>query len=107
MDEIDFGHKPQKKELDLLTEEVEGLLTQRRKRREKIDDLTRTFTDSLFQALQTAVYDLRKRGLTELGEPRLIDHPAGGGRRALQIPYRGLGHHFRAADRRRPAQYPR
>jgi hypothetical protein len=91
MDEIDFGHKAEKKELDHLMDEVETLLIARRKRRERIEKLSKTFTENLFQALQSAVYELRKKGLTELGEPRLIDHPAGGGKHALQIPIEDWG----------------
>jgi hypothetical protein len=68
-----------------LVAEMEIVLKDRRSRRQRIIELTKVFTELLFQGLQTAVLDLRQRGLTELGEPRLVDHPAGG-RRALQIP---------------------
>ncbi|HLV37007.1 MAG TPA: hypothetical protein VKY59_17920 [Spirillospora sp.] len=84
---MDFGLEDrQKKELDNTIAELQQLLLERRKQRNHLNELTRNFTDRLFAALQSAVLDLRERGLTELGEPRLIDHPAGGGRRALQIP---------------------
>lgn len=68
-----------------LVAEMESSLKDRRSHRQRIIELTKVFTELLFQGLQTAVLDLRERGLTELGEPRLIDHPAGG-RRVLQIP---------------------
>jgi hypothetical protein len=58
---------------------------QRRQQRAFLQQQTSEFTQALFEALQTAVLECREQGLTELGEPRLIDHPAGGGRRALQI----------------------
>lgn len=65
--------------------DIEGILLERRKQREFVRKQTQLFTDALFNALKTAVYELRERGLSEFGEPRLIDHPAGAGRRALQI----------------------
>ena len=80
---IDVEHHDDR-QLKALIADVEELLKRRREQRQRITDLTKAFTESLFQALQAAVYDLRQRGLTELGEPRLIDHPAGG-RRALQL----------------------
>lgn len=79
-----LDQQEEKKSHERLIAEVEAVIIDRRKRRERILELTKTFTELLFQGLQTAVYDLRERGLVELGEPRLIDHPAGG-RRALQI----------------------
>lgn len=83
LEQHDLEHR-KKKSHERLVKEVETVLMARRSRRERILELTQSFTEQLFQGLQTAVYDLRQRGLTELGEPRLIDHPAGS-RRALQI----------------------
>jgi hypothetical protein len=81
----------QKKQLDYTIEELERVLLERRKQREHVASLTRNFCDRLFTALQTSVLEMRSRGLNELGEPRFIDHPAGGGRRALQIPIEDWG----------------
>ncbi len=64
---------------------LETILLQRRSQRSYLQQQTVAFTEALFGALQSAILDCRARGLTELGEPRLIDHPAGGSRRALQI----------------------
>ncbi|HEX2907394.1 MAG TPA: hypothetical protein VHO69_11070 [Phototrophicaceae bacterium] len=64
---------------------LETILIQRRTQRNFLQKQTNVFTDSLFGALQAVVLECRDKGLVELGEPRLIDHPAGGGRRALQI----------------------
>lgn len=83
----DFGLEDrEKKALALAVEELERILLERRRQREFVTNLTKNFSEKLFNALKTAIYDLRERGLIELGEPRLIDHPAGGGRRALQVP---------------------
>jgi hypothetical protein len=73
-------------ELQRMIEEMETVLGQRRQRRERVIKHTQEFASRLFKGLQTAAYELRKRGLEEIGEPRLLDHPAGNGRHALQVP---------------------
>jgi hypothetical protein len=65
---------------------LENILLNRREQRAYLNQQTASFAESLFGALQQVVYECRERGLAELGEPRLVEHPAGGGRRALQIP---------------------
>lgn len=65
---------------------LERVLLARREQRNYLDQQTSDFADALFSALHQAVYDCQERGLAELGEPRYLEHPAGGGRRALQIP---------------------
>jgi hypothetical protein len=87
MDEFGLDNFEQRKQthLEQTMQDAEAILLRRRKERELINDRTKKFTDLLFQALQAAIVDLRERGLTELGEPRYIDHPAGGGRKALRI----------------------
>ncbi|MBL8162784.1 MAG: hypothetical protein JNJ61_12425 [Anaerolineae bacterium] len=65
---------------------LESILLARRGQREYLVQQTAAFTDALFTALQTVIYECQDRGLSELGEPRLIEHPAGAGRRALQVP---------------------
>jgi hypothetical protein len=86
-----LGWKIVRKALDYTIEELERIVLERRKQREYVGNLTKNFSDRLFTAIQTAVVELRRRGLNELGEPRLIDHPAGGGRRALQVPIEDWG----------------
>ena len=66
--------------------ELDSLIAERRHQRDYIQKQMTLFTNSLFSALQTVIYEARQRGMDELGEPRFIDHPAGGSRRALQIP---------------------
>ncbi|MBZ0291448.1 MAG: hypothetical protein K8L99_02670 [Anaerolineae bacterium] len=66
--------------------ELESLIQERRQEREFVNKQLNLFTNALFSALQSVVIEARERGLTEMGEPRLVEHPAGGGRRALQIP---------------------
>lgn len=80
----DFQPRPSNKTDDAF-KTLETILLQRRQQRGYLQQQTATFTEALFSALQTAILDCRARGLVELGEPRLIEHPAGGGRRALQI----------------------
>lgn len=65
---------------------LESILLARRGQREYLVQQTTAFADALFTALQTVIYECQDRGLSELGEPRLIEHPAGAGRRALQVP---------------------
>jgi len=65
---------------------LEEIFTQRRAQRDYLTSRVSAFIDALFATFQTVVEECRQRGITELGEPRLVDHPAGGGRRALQIP---------------------
>jgi len=87
MDEFGLSSYEERKQsqLENSVQQAETILLKRRKEREKITELTEKFTDILFKALQGAIYDLRERGLNEMGEPRYIDHPAGGGRKALRI----------------------
>jgi hypothetical protein len=66
--------------------ELDAILAERRHQRDYIQNQTQKFTNGLFSALQTVIYEARQRGMNELGEPRFIDHPAGNGRRALQVP---------------------
>lgn len=77
-------HQPKKEEKAFSS--LERMLLERRQQRSYIQKQTTLFVDSLFAALRTVIYECRERGLAELGEPRLIDHPAGGARRALQLP---------------------
>lgn len=81
----DFQTRDSNKSSENAYKTLETILLQRRQQRAFLQKQTVAFTDALFGALQTAVLDCRERGLIELGEPRLIDHPAGGGRRALQL----------------------
>ncbi len=83
-DEFQVTHQPKKEEKAYNS--LERILLERRQQRAYIQKQTIMFVDSLFAALRTVIYECRERGLVELGEPRLIDHPAGGNRRALQIP---------------------
>ena len=76
----------QKTEIQKVQSDMETVLSERRKQREYVRQQTQQFADSLFNALQAVAYECREKGLTEIGEPRLIDHPAGGGKRGLQIP---------------------
>lgn len=76
----------QKSEIQKVQAEMESVLSERRKQREYVRQQTQQFTDALFNALQAVAIECREKGLTEIGEPRLIDHPAGAGKRALQIP---------------------
>lgn len=83
---MDFQTRDEEKPIENALKTLETILTQRRSQRAFLQKQTAAFTEGLFGALQAAVVECRQRGLTELGEPRLIEHPAGGGRRALQIP---------------------
>jgi hypothetical protein len=67
-------------------QQIENILLERREQRNFLVRQTQLFVDNLFSALKEAVYTCRERGLTELGEPRMVEHPSGGSRRALQIP---------------------
>ena len=81
----DFHTRDSSKAVDSAYKMLETILLQRREQRAFLQNQTSAFTDALFGALQTAVLECREKGLVELGEPRLIEHPSGGGRRALQL----------------------
>ena len=85
MSDFDLTDDRSQKERDQAIAEIERLLAERRSQREFVTVQTEVFTEKLFNAIHAAVLDLRRRGMSELGEPRIIDHPAGGGRRALQL----------------------
>ena len=85
MSDFDLTDDRPQKERDRTIEEIGRILQERRSQREFVSVQTEAFTDKLFTALHTAVHDLRGRGMSELGEPRTIEHPAGGGRRAFQL----------------------
>jgi hypothetical protein len=61
-------------------------LAERRKQRDFVTQQTAKFVELFFSAFKTVVQEAREKGMTELGEPRMIDHPAGKEYRALQIP---------------------
>jgi hypothetical protein len=65
---------------------LENTLIARRDQRAYLNEQTETFAEALFVALQQVIYECQDHGLAELGQPRFLEHPAGGGRRALQIP---------------------
>lgn len=83
-DDFHTAHHPKQEEKAFAS--LERILLSRRSERDYIQKKTIQFVDSLFSALRTVIYECRERGLSELGEPRLVDHPAGGNRRALQVP---------------------
>jgi hypothetical protein len=83
---IEYNPLADAKQTEKAYKVLEKVLLARRDQRLYLDEQTETFADSLFVALQQAIYECQERGLTELGEPRYLEHPAGGGRRALQIP---------------------
>lgn len=85
MTDFDLTDNRPQKERDQTIAEIERVLGERRKQRQFVIRQTEAFTEKLFNALHAAVLDLRQRGMTEMGEPRTIEHPAGGGRRAFQV----------------------
>jgi hypothetical protein len=82
---VNFDYHKEKQPHESAYQTLESILLMRREQRSYLIQQTTLFSEALFGAIQTAIYECRERGLTELGEPRLIDHPAGGGRRALQV----------------------
>jgi hypothetical protein len=85
MVDFDLSENRQQKERDIAIAEIEKLITERRNQRQFVISQTKEFTERLFEALKMGTLHLRDRGLTELGEPRMVEHPAGNGRQALQI----------------------
>lgn len=84
---VDFDlpeNRPQRQR-EAAIDEIEKMITERRRQRQFVLDKTQEFTERLYSAMRNAIRLLRERGLTELGEPRLVDHPAGASRQALQI----------------------
>jgi hypothetical protein len=83
---VEYNPQADSKQTEKAYKTLEGVLLNRREQRGYLNEQTEIFADSLFAAMQQAVYECQERGLTELGEPRYLEHPAGAGRRALQIP---------------------
>jgi hypothetical protein len=69
-----------------LQSEMSDIILRRRKEREYVTECTTQFVQGLFGALRQVSQTLRDQGLHELGEPRLVDHPAGNGLKGLQVP---------------------
>ncbi len=82
---VDFNQNREHQAEDAI-KSLENVLLARREQRDFLARQVSAFSEGLFASLQAVVLECRERGLTELGEPRLLEHPAGGGRRALQIP---------------------
>lgn len=82
---VDFNQNRERQAEDAI-KSLENVLLARREQRDFLARQVSAFSEGLFASLQAVVLECRERGLTELGEPRLLEHPAGGGRRALQIP---------------------
>lgn len=85
-DEFDSLSPSREKLAQQALQDIEGVILDRRKQRQFVQQQTNEFVRELFSALHAVVVECRERGLSELGEPRYIEHPAGGARRALQIP---------------------
>jgi hypothetical protein len=60
-------------------------LEKRKALKDAIEKLTREFTRQLFGALESSIQSLSASGVSSLGKPRRIAHPAGDWRQALQI----------------------
>lgn len=82
---VSQADKKQIEQLEKHRKNIESLLLERRKQREFVLKQLQVFCDGLFGAIITVVEEVRALGVTELGKPRLIDHPAGTGK-ALNIP---------------------
>lgn len=76
----------EEKQIEKAFHQLQKVLTDRREQRNYLNQQTAAFTEALFSALGEVIYECREQGLLELGEPRLLEHPAGGGRTALQVP---------------------
>ncbi len=67
-------------------EEIREVLTQRARDQERLEYLLEIFANRLFAGFEEAVKIAQAEGVTGLGEPRYLKHPAGGWRRVLQLP---------------------
>jgi hypothetical protein len=81
-----YQQRDQTKESAKALSTIEEIFNQRRTQRDYLNQQTTAFVEALFATFNTVIEECRQRGITEFGEPRMIDHPAGGGKRALQIP---------------------
>ncbi len=90
----DYQRQDSSKEAAKALATMEEIFSQRRAQREYLNNQTQAFVDALFSAFKTVIDECRQRGMIEFGDPRLIDHPAGGGRRALQIAIEDWGVFF-------------
>lgn len=65
------------RQVEQALQDIEHVLLERRQQRQFVLKQTTLFVTELFNALQVVVHECRERGLTELGEPRLIEHQIG------------------------------
>jgi hypothetical protein len=75
------SHQDDERPLDTLKKE----LTIRKEQNDRIEQLTETFTQRLFQAFESAVSQALAAGVPGLGKPRRIQHPAGEWRQGQQL----------------------
>jgi len=61
-------------------------LNARRAQQEKIEKLLKEFPRRLYSGFESAVSKALAYGITNLGQPQRIPHPAGGWRQALRLP---------------------
>jgi hypothetical protein len=73
------------KAINIAFDSIKKTLTARREQRNFLNQQLTEFTRGLYGGLQLAVRECREKGMVELAEPRLLDHPSGDGRKALQL----------------------
>lgn len=67
-------------------EQIRDTLTRRAQDQERLEYLLEIFANRLFEGFEEAAKIAQEEGLTGIGTPRYLKHPAGGWRRVLQLP---------------------
>lgn len=67
-------------------EQIREVMRHRQQQRERLEHLLEVFTTRLYQGFEEAVTLAQHAGISNVGEPRYSNHPAGGWRRVMQIP---------------------
>ncbi len=66
--------------------QIDEVLGRRRRDYERLDSLLKSFTERLYAGFEDAIGIIQAHGLTAVGKPRYVNHPAGDWRRVMQIP---------------------
>lgn len=66
-------------------QDIREVMEKRQRYRDRLESLLETFTNGLYAGFEEAVTMVRDNGITTIGTPRYLDHPAGGWRRVMQL----------------------
>jgi len=65
--------------------QIDEIMTRRQNDRTRLEGLLRTYTERLYKGFEEAVQLVLDSGISNISEPRYINHPGGGWRRVMQL----------------------